>query len=244
MNVKEKVTSWTKQSASLSSLSHLPMASSSNASNPTPTKICPPFLICTRLSHSLAQSEHPSEFTPVDDAKVGGHAPARSLSLSMATVTKTTLPSTAGSTACMTRIDSCWSPALFQSPRAVRSHRCPLTILQQASDTAMWASHHSYIPSATNNIEMPSYTLRIKAHTDSVDPSEKVANSQLYLSMSGLVRIKCNGKTATLGQSGTWMQTDHSGTVTILITAADMSCHTVQVEKFAAQGSDETSFPP
>jgi hypothetical protein len=114
-----------------------------------------------------------------------------------------------------------------------------LTILQQASDTAMWTSHPFYIPSATNNMEMPSYTLRIKAHTDSVDPSEKVANSQLYLSMSGLVRMKYNGKTTTLDQSGAWVQTDHSGTATILITVADMSCYTVQVEKFCAQGHDE-----
>jgi hypothetical protein len=117
-----------------------------------------------------------------------------------------------------------------------------LTILQQASDTGMWESHPFYVPATTDNLEIPSFTVRIKAHTDVMGPEERISGCQLHLSTSGFVRVQSNGRTATLDQNGAWYQADHSGTVTIIIATTDMSCHTLQVDKFQTQGYDEIAL--
>ena len=121
-----------------------------------------------------------------------------------------------------------------------------LTILQQASDTKMWASHPFYIPSTTDNLEIPGFTVRIKAHTDVISPAEEISGCQLHLTSSGFMRVQSNGSTAALDQNGAWYQADHTGTVTIIITTTDMSCHTLQVDKFQATGQDELALdiPP
>ncbi|KDQ56881.1 hypothetical protein JAAARDRAFT_179577 [Jaapia argillacea MUCL 33604] len=114
-----------------------------------------------------------------------------------------------------------------------------LMILQQASDTGMWESHPFYIPSTTDNLYIPSFTIRIKAHTDTTDTAERVSESKLHLSSSGFVRVQSNGVTTTVSQKGAWYAADHTGTVTVIIATTDISCHTLQVDKFQADGGDE-----
>ncbi|KDQ53519.1 hypothetical protein JAAARDRAFT_209881 [Jaapia argillacea MUCL 33604] len=117
-----------------------------------------------------------------------------------------------------------------------------LTILQQASDTGMWESHPFYIPSTTDNLNIPSFTIRVKAHTDTTDKGERVSGSKLHLTASGFVRVQSNGVTTTVSKNGAWYTADHTGTVTVIIATADMSCYTLQVDKFQADGGDEISL--
>ncbi|PVF91371.1 hypothetical protein CPB86DRAFT_878560 [Serendipita vermifera] len=114
-----------------------------------------------------------------------------------------------------------------------------LTILQQASDTGMWESHPFFIPATTENLEIPSFTIRIQAHPDTVAPQGNTLGCQLHLTASGFVRVQSNGRTAVLDRNGAWYQADHTGTVTIIIATTDISCCTLQVDKFKAPKHDE-----
>jgi hypothetical protein len=98
----------------------------------------------------------------------------------------------------------------------------------------MWESHPFYIPATTDNLEIPSFTIRITAHTDTKAPQENIQGCKLHLSSSGFVRVQSNGQTATLDQSGAWYQADHTGTLTIIIASDSMSCYTLHVDKFQA----------
>lgn len=114
-----------------------------------------------------------------------------------------------------------------------------LTLLQQASDTGMWETHPFYTPSDTNNMKVRSFTLRIRALTDTMTLEQSVSNCQLHLVSSGLVHVLCNGMATTLTQDGGWYQADDTGVLTIIISTADISCHTVQADMFRpTQGPD------
>lgn len=115
-----------------------------------------------------------------------------------------------------------------------------LTVLQQASDTGMWEVQPFYTPSSTNNMEVQSFTLRIRALSDDTSTNYSIARCQLHLTSSGFIEVLANRETTTLDQDGGWYETDDTGVLTIIISTEDISCHTVQVDKFKPQTGVET----
>jgi len=108
-----------------------------------------------------------------------------------------------------------------------------LTLLQCASDTGIWQQVPFFVPSAANNMEVPSFTLRFIAKSD--DPNQPVANSLLHITASGSVEAFSNGESATIDQEGRWYPADTSGVVSIIVSTADMASFTFQVDQFQAQ---------
>jgi len=109
-----------------------------------------------------------------------------------------------------------------------------LTLLQCGSDTGIWQAVPFYIPSDTNNMEVPSFTLRFKAVSD--DPNESVDSCQLHIISSGSVEAFSNGSSATIDQVGRWYQADTFGVVSIIVSTSDMASFTFQVNQFQANG--------
>ncbi|KAJ6111869.1 hypothetical protein N7523_007930 [Penicillium sp. IBT 18751x] len=115
-----------------------------------------------------------------------------------------------------------------------------LTLLQCASDTGMWQAVPFFAPSATNNIEVPSFTLRFTAATD--DSTQPVQNCQLHIVASGAVAAISNGARTTIDQEGRWYQADTVGAVSIIVSSSDMASFTFQVDQFQAQGQPAVSL--
>lgn len=109
-----------------------------------------------------------------------------------------------------------------------------LTLLQCASDTGLWQAVPFFAPSATNNMEVSSFTLRFIASSD--DPSQPVQNCQLHIVASGAVAAISNGVRTTVDQEGRWYQADTVGAVSIIVSTSDMASFTFQVDQFQAQG--------
>jgi len=109
-----------------------------------------------------------------------------------------------------------------------------LTLLQNASDTGMWQAVPFFVPSASNNMEVPSFTLRFKASSD--DPTQPVAACQLHIKSSGAVKCFSNGDTTILDQTGRWYQADNDGVVSVIVSTTDMASFTFQVDQYEAQG--------
>jgi hypothetical protein len=115
-----------------------------------------------------------------------------------------------------------------------------LTLLQCGSDTGMWQAVPFYEPSATNNIEVPSFTLRFMATSD--DPTQPVQNCQLHIVASGAVAAISNGVRTTIDQNGRWYQADTVGAVSIIVSTSDMASFTFQMDQFQAQGQPPVSL--
>jgi hypothetical protein len=113
-----------------------------------------------------------------------------------------------------------------------------LTLLQCGSDTGIWQPVPFFVPSASNNMEVPSFTLRFQAKSD--DPNQPVENCQLHITASGSVEAFSNGDSATLDQEGRWYQADNFGVVSVIISTSDMASFTFQVDLFQAQGQYAT----
>ncbi|RSL98350.1 hypothetical protein CEP52_010361 [Fusarium oligoseptatum] len=110
-----------------------------------------------------------------------------------------------------------------------------LTMLQQASDTGMWTTHPIYVTADGDNIEVDSFAIRIRAvSSQPTSENEYTAACSLHLSASGYARVLRNGRADALHQDGEWFSTDHTGTITLMVPAADISCHTITIDKFKA----------
>jgi hypothetical protein len=110
-----------------------------------------------------------------------------------------------------------------------------LTMLQQATDSGMWESIPFYTPSSTNNMEIPSYTMRIRATADGSDPDENPQNCQLRLTSSAQVQVTANGASSTLTQDGIWVTTDSNGTLSLIVATSDLACVTIKIDRFKSQ---------
>ena len=116
-----------------------------------------------------------------------------------------------------------------------------LALLQQASDTGMWEARPLYVSSDRDNIEVDSFTIRIKALSDVVnDENQYTLGCSLHIAASGYVRVLRNGKAAFLNQGGDWFEADLAGVVTIIIPTADMSCQTLTIDQFKALNGNVT----
>ena len=110
-----------------------------------------------------------------------------------------------------------------------------LTLIQQASDTGMWTSHPIYVTADGNNIEVDSFAIRIRAMSSQpAAEDEHTAGCSLFLLASGYVRLLRNGRADALHGDGEWFTADHTGTITLMIPTADVSCHTIAIDKFKA----------
>ncbi|KAM6506898.1 hypothetical protein FALCPG4_018716 [Fusarium falciforme] len=109
-----------------------------------------------------------------------------------------------------------------------------LAMLQCASDTGIWQSVPFYAPSDANNMDVPSLTLRFKPSSD--DPTQPVQNCQLHIVSSGAVEVFANGASATIDSQGKWYQADAFCVVSVIVSTADMSSFTFQVDQFLAAG--------
>lgn len=124
------------------------------------------------------------------------------------------------------------NPQVFVNTLVSANDGGNLTILQQASDTGIWDTQPFYTSSNSNNIEVKSFTLRIQAVADNTSAAQSVSKCQLHLTSSGYIEVFTNGVTTALNQDGGWYDTDETGVLTIIISAEDISCHTVLVDKF------------
>ncbi|KAH8586882.1 hypothetical protein B0O99DRAFT_700518 [Bisporella sp. PMI_857] len=118
-----------------------------------------------------------------------------------------------------------------------------LTVLQQGSDTDMWETHPLFVISERDNIEVDSFTVRIKAISDTTsNKNEYTSKCSLHLSTSGYARVLRNGRAALVDKAGAWYETDHTGVLTLIIPTADFSCQTFAIDKFKAQNGHETAI--
>jgi len=116
-----------------------------------------------------------------------------------------------------------------------------LTMLQQASDTNMWEAHPLYVSDEGNNVEVNCFTVRIKVASDTPnDENQHTSGCSLHINASGYVRVLRNGKAAVLSQTGDWFEADLSGTVTVIMPTADISCHTLTIDQFRAPNGHVT----
>ncbi|KAJ3460819.1 hypothetical protein MRS44_011686 [Fusarium solani] len=115
-----------------------------------------------------------------------------------------------------------------------------LTMLQCASDTGIWQLVPFYAPSDANNMDVPSFTLRFKASSD--DPTQPVQSCQLHIVSSGAVEVFANGASATIDTKGKWYQADAFGVVSVIVSTADMSSFTFQVDQFQAAGGTSVAI--
>ncbi|GIK05330.1 hypothetical protein Aspvir_009437 [Aspergillus viridinutans] len=109
-----------------------------------------------------------------------------------------------------------------------------LTLLQCGSDTGIWQAVPFYLPSDSNTMEVPSFTLRFKASSD--DSNQPVQYCQLHIKCSGSVIAFCNGVSQIIDQQGRWYQADSFGAVSVIISTSDMASFTFQVNQFKSSG--------
>ncbi|KAK6526111.1 hypothetical protein TWF281_011148 [Arthrobotrys megalospora] len=117
-----------------------------------------------------------------------------------------------------------------------------LTLLQQSTDTLLWQKYPFYHASATNNIEVKGYTVRIQAALEVGAQADTalIPYSWLRVHTSGLVKCLVNGRETELSRLGTWLRTDLNGVLTIIFTTKDASCQKLYVDCFRAGNTPES----
>lgn len=107
-----------------------------------------------------------------------------------------------------------------------------MTMLQQVTDSGMWESVPFYTPSATNNIEIPSFTIRIQATSDGSSKDENTSQGQLHLVSSSTIQALANGFSHTLSPDGVWIPCDTQGILTLIVATADLACASIEINQF------------
>lgn len=118
-----------------------------------------------------------------------------------------------------------------------------LTMLQQATDTGIWEAIPFYTPSSTNNMEIPSFTIRIRATDDGSNRDENPQNCQLHLTSTAQVQVIANGVSASLTQDGDWLATDSNGTLNLIVATSDLACVEIKINGFKSQSGLEETIP-
>lgn len=100
-----------------------------------------------------------------------------------------------------------------------------VTLLEQSGVSRLWQTSPYIIPSTGTNYDFTSYTAHIKIAGSDGLPIGTDAGAKHYVQLScdGIMNVTCNGNAYTINSTGSTVEVDSSGCVTVMIPTNDLA---------------------
>lgn len=107
-----------------------------------------------------------------------------------------------------------------------------LTLLQQYRDTGIWKSEPFHVSYPRRNVEVESYTISIEIKGIESQP---LRNGLAFMAASSATTATLNGSTVMLSSSGSWLQADSAGELSLIVPTNSLAGQTLLIKKLRDQ---------